>query len=50
MFANVSALLSATHDDVNGNAVITDAQHDTITFKNVTAAQLLAHQSDFHIV
>jgi hypothetical protein len=50
MFADVSALLAATHDDVNGNAVITDAQHDAITFKNVTTAQLTAHQSDFHIV
>ncbi|HZR76019.1 NF038122 family metalloprotease [Bradyrhizobium sp.] len=50
MFATVSALLSATHDDVNGNAVITDAQHDTITVKGVSTAQLLAHQTDFHIV
>ena len=50
MFASVSALLASTHDDVNGNAVITDAQHDTITLKNVTTAQLLAHQSDVHIV
>ena len=50
MFADVSALLEATHDDVNGNAVITDAQHDTITIKNVTTAQLLAHQADFHFV
>ena len=33
-----------------GNAVITDAQHDTITIKNVTTAQLLAHQADFHFV
>jgi VCBS repeat-containing protein len=50
MFANVTALLAATHDDPNGNAVITDALHDTITVKNVTTAQLTAHQADFHIV
>jgi VCBS repeat-containing protein len=50
MFANVNALLAATHDDTHGNAVITDAQHDTITIKNVTTAQLLAHQADFHFV
>ena len=49
MFANVTALLAATHDDTNGNAVITDALHDTITIKNVTTAQLTAHQADFHI-
>ena len=50
MFANVTALLAATHDDTNGNAVITDALHDTITIKNITTAQLAAHQADFHIV
>jgi hypothetical protein len=50
MFANVNALLAATHDDTHGNAVITDAQHDTITINNVTTAQLLAHQADFHFV
>ena len=50
MFATVSALLAATHDDASGNAVITDALHDTITIKNVTTAQLLAHQADFHFV
>ncbi|WP_298258739.1 S8 family serine peptidase [Bradyrhizobium sp.] len=50
MFANVTALLAATHDDVNGNAVITDAQHDTITIKNVNTAQLAVHHADFHIL
>jgi hypothetical protein len=50
MFANVNALLAATHGDINGNAVITDAAHDTITLKHVTTAQLLAHQNDFHFV
>ena len=50
VFANVAAVLAATHDDGHGNAVITDAAHDTITIQNVTTAQLLAHQGDFHIV
>ena len=50
VFADVAALAAATHDDVSGNAVITDAAHDTITLQHVTTAQLLAHQSDFHIV
>jgi hypothetical protein len=48
IFANMTALLAATHDD--GNAVITDAAHDTITIQHVTTAQLIAHQSDFHFV
>jgi serralysin len=50
VFANVAAVLAATHDDGYGDAVITDAAHDTITIQNVTTAQLLAHQGDFHIV
>jgi hypothetical protein len=50
VFANIQALLAATHDDVSGNAVITDAAHDTITLKHVTTAQLLTHQSDFHFI
>ena len=50
VFANVSSLLAATHDDAHGNSVISDAAHDTITIQNVTTAQLLAHQSDFHFV
>jgi len=50
VFADIQSLLAATHDDMNGNAVITDAQHDTITLKQVTTAQLLAHQSDFHFI
>jgi len=33
-----------------GNAVITDAAHDTITIQHVTTAQLLTHQGDFHFV
>jgi serralysin len=50
LFANVTALLAATHDDGAGNAVITDAAHDIITLQHVTTAQLIAHQSDFHFV
>jgi serralysin len=50
VFANIGALLAATHDDGHGNAVITDAAHDAITIQNVTTAQLQAHQSDFHLV
>jgi serralysin len=50
VFADLTTLLAATHDDANGNAIITDAAHDTITLQGVTTAQLLAHQSDLHIV
>jgi hypothetical protein len=48
VFANFQALLAATHDDGNGNAVITADPNDTITVKNVTVAQLVQHQGDFH--
>jgi Ca2+-binding RTX toxin-like protein len=49
LFANVAALLaSATSANSNHDTIITDAAHDTITLKNVTIAQLTAHQSDFH--
>jgi hypothetical protein len=50
VFANIKALLAATHDDASGNAVMTDAAHDTITLKQVTTAQVLAHQNDFHFI
>jgi hypothetical protein len=50
VFANIHALLAATHDDSHGNAVITDAAHDTITIQNVTTARLQARQGDFHLV
>lgn len=50
VFASVTAPLAAAHDDGSGNAVISDAAHDTITLQHVTAAQLIAHQSDFHFV
>jgi len=50
VFASISALMAGTHQDSRGNAVITDAAHDTITIQHVTTAQLLAHQSDFHFL
>lgn len=50
VFADVHALLAGTHDDAAGNAVITDAAHDTITLKQVTTAQIFAHQNDFHFI
>jgi aryl-phospho-beta-D-glucosidase BglC (GH1 family) len=50
IFASLDALFAATHDDSHGNAVVTDAAHDTITIENVTTAQLFAHQGDFHLV
>jgi hypothetical protein len=50
VFANIQSVLAATHDDAFGNAVITDAAHDTITLKQVTTAQLLAHQNDVHFI
>jgi len=50
VFSGSSALAAAIHDDSNGNAVIMDAAHDTITLQHVTTAQLLAHLTDFHIV
>ena len=50
IFVNTTTLLAATHDDPHGNALITDAAHDTITLQHVTTAQLLAHQGDFHFL
>ncbi|WP_342722047.1 NF038122 family metalloprotease [Bradyrhizobium sp. B097] len=50
VFADLSALVAAIHDDASGNAVITDAARDTITLQHVSTAQLLEHQSGFHIV
>jgi hypothetical protein len=49
-FADIKALPTAFPDDASGNAVITDAAHDTITLQHVTTALLIAHQSDFHFV
>jgi VCBS repeat-containing protein len=49
IFSSVGDLLSHTSDTANG-AVINDTHGDTITFTNVTLAQLQAHSGDFHIV
>jgi hypothetical protein len=49
-FADINALLASTHNDGHGNAIITDAAHDTLTIEHVTAEQLFVHQQDFHIV
>jgi hypothetical protein len=48
-FASMTAVLAATHNDPHGNAAVLDAAHDMITIQNISAAQLLAHQSDFHL-
>jgi VCBS repeat-containing protein len=48
VFADFQALLAAAHDDGHGNAVIAADPNDTITLKNVTVAQLVQHQGDFH--
>jgi hypothetical protein len=48
VFADFQELLAAAHDDGSGNAVIAADSHDTITIKNVTVAQLVQHQGDFH--
>jgi VCBS repeat-containing protein len=49
IFSLVSAIASHTTDSSAG-AVITDGQGDSVTFAGVTAAQLAAHLSDFHLV
>ena|ERR1700694_1177962 len=49
LFSTAQAILTATHDDTNGNAVI-GVGADTITLHNITTAQLIAHQNDFHII
>jgi hypothetical protein len=50
IFAKMDALLAATSEDSHGNAVIMDAAHDSITFQNISAAHLLAHQLSFQFV
>jgi hypothetical protein len=49
LFSTAQAVFDATHDDANGNAVIAVGV-DTITFNNITTAQLIAHHNDFHII
>jgi Ca2+-binding RTX toxin-like protein len=47
VFADFQALLAATQAD-GDDVVITADPNDTITIKNVTVAQLIQHQDDFH--
>jgi VCBS repeat-containing protein len=49
IFPLVSAIASFTTDSSAG-AVITDGHGDSVTLAGVTAAQLAAHSSDFHLV
>jgi hypothetical protein len=48
VFADFQALLAAAHDDGSGNALIAANPNETITIKNVTVAELIQHQGDFH--
>ena len=48
LFANLQAILDATHDDANGNAVVALDSHDSITLTGVAKGQL--HPTDFHLV
>jgi serralysin len=48
VFADFHALLAAAHDDGHGNTVIAPDANNSITVKNVTVAQLVQHQGDFH--
>jgi len=50
IFTDAAAVLAATHDDGNGNTVITVDANNSVTLHNTTQAQLAAHQSDFHFV
>jgi hypothetical protein len=50
VFASLEAAVAAIHNDPAGNAVVTDAAHDTIAPQHVTTAQLFAHLADFHIL
>lgn len=49
-FADVAALLAATHDNGSGYAVITHDAADTVTLTGVNTATLLSYQNDIHIV
>jgi Ca2+-binding RTX toxin-like protein len=50
IFANLAALRAATTDDCHGNAVITVDCNNSITLSGVSTADVIAHQSDFHLV
>ncbi|MES1148044.1 MAG: M10 family metallopeptidase C-terminal domain-containing protein, partial [Bradyrhizobium guangdongense] len=49
-FATFAALQAATADDGHGNAVITADANNTITLMGVSKADVIAHQSDFHLL
>jgi VCBS repeat-containing protein len=49
-FANVAAVQAATHDDVNGNAVITLDAHDSITLLGVSTSHLQFNPGHFLLV
>jgi hypothetical protein len=48
LFANLQAVLTATHDDADGNAIVALDSHDTITLAGVS--KVLLNQIDFHLV
>jgi hypothetical protein len=48
MFANIQAILDATHQDANGDSVIALDAHDSIALTGVTKAQL--NNTDLHLV
>ena len=51
LFASESAILAAAQSVNSGHdTVITDAAHDTITLQGVSVAQILGHQTAFHLV
>ena len=45
IFADVAAVLASAHDDVHGNAVITDTAGNSVTLDHVTTDQLVHNQS-----
>jgi Tryptophan-rich Synechocystis species C-terminal domain/Cadherin-like len=50
LFASVSGLFSHTADNANGNAVITVAAGQSITFQDTSTLALQQHLADFHLV
>jgi Ca2+-binding RTX toxin-like protein len=50
LFANFAALQAAISEDCHGNAVITADANNTITLAGVSAAAIVAHHTDIHLV
>jgi VCBS repeat-containing protein len=48
MFANAQGAFNATHDDGQGNTVVSVDAHNTITLTGILKAQL--HTADFHVI